>query len=156
MPTPTEWSHSWSDPDHQDQKKAAPLPSDENEPSDNNKPADHDEIRELVGVVVDAADDKLGQRTDAFFVGDVLGITDWFVVTAGSNSRQVRAIVDNIEEQLTLTGGPKPLRIEGKDSLNWVLMDYGVFVVHVFDSESREYYELERLWADVPRLRESA
>lgn len=118
--------------------------------------SDDDEIRQLVAVVVEAADDKLGQNTDAFFVGDVLGITDWFVVTAGSNGRQVRAIVDNIEEQLTLAGGPKPLRVEGKDGMNWVLMDYGIFVVHVFDTESREYYDLERLWADVPRLRESA
>lgn len=120
--------------------------------SDNSRASNDDELRRLVSLVVEAAEDKLGQRTDAFFVGDILGITDWFVVTSASNSRQVRAIVDNIEEQLTLSGGPKPIRIEGKDGLNWVLMDYGAFVVHVFDDESRDYYDLERLWKDVPRL----
>lgn len=85
-------------------------------------------------------------------MGSVLGITDWFVVTSGANGRQVRAIVEGVEEQLTLSGGPKPVRVEGLDTSNWVLMDYGSFVVHVFDAESREFYELGRLWQDVPRL----
>jgi len=105
-----------------------------------------------VRLVVSAIEDKLGKRTEAFFVGDVMGITDWFVVTSGSNPRQVRAIVANVEEALPLAGGPKPIRIEGLDVLTWVLVDYGTFVVHVFSEESREYYELERLWNDVPRL----
>ena len=107
-------------------------------------------------MAVDAADDKLGRNTDAFYVGGILAITDWFVVTAGGTPRQVRAIVDEIEEQLTLAGGPKPVRIEGKDTLSWVLMDYGAFVVHVFTEEARGYYELERLWSDVPRLSDVA
>lgn len=107
-------------------------------------------------LAVDAADDKLGRDSDAFYVGGVLGITDWFVITAGGNSRQVRAIVTEIEEQLTKAGGPKPVRIEGKDDLTWVLMDYGAFVVHVFSAEAREYYDLERLWSDVPRLSDVA
>lgn len=98
----------------------------------------------------------MGRNTDAFFVGGILGITDWFVVTSGGNSRQVRAIVEEVEEQLTRAGGPKPLRIEGKDTLDWVLMDYGGFVVHVFSGEAREYYDLERLWRDVPRLNDVA
>ena len=103
-----------------------------------------------------AASDKLAQDTDAFFVGGILGITDWFVVTAGSNPRQVKAIVDGIEEQLTVAGGPKPLRVEGLDTLSWVLMDYGGFVVHVFSTDARDYYDLERLWKDVPRLSDVA
>jgi ribosome-associated protein len=105
---------------------------------------------------VQAADDKLGRATEAFFVGDILGITDWFVVTAGANGRQVRAIVEAIEELVTSEGGPKPLRIEGLDSLSWVLVDYGAFVVHVFTNEARDYYDLERLWKDVPRLSDVA
>ncbi len=105
---------------------------------------------------MDGADDKLAQRSEAFFVGDVLGITDWFVVTSGANPRQVRAIVDNVEEAVFRAGGPKPRSIEGKDELSWVLMDFGVFVVHVFSAEARDYYELERLWDDVPRLERSA
>ena len=85
-----------------------------------------------------------------------MGITDWFVITSGTNPRQVRAIVDEVEDQITRAGGPKPVRIEGKDSLEWVLVDYGAFVVHVFDGEAREYYDLERLWKDVPRLSDVA
>lgn len=110
------------------------------------------EIRDWVSIVVDAAEDKLGQNTNAFMVGDILGITDWFVITSGNNSRQVRAIADSVEEVLADAGGPKPLRIEGRDTMTWVLMDYGPFVVHVFDAENREYYDLDRLWRDVPKL----
>ncbi len=112
-----------------------------------------EQITEWVRKAAHAADDKLGLRTDAFFVGDVLGITDWFVVTSGNNSRQVKAIVEEVEERVALDGGPKPVRVEGlNDNMSWVLMDYGSFVVHVFDEEAREYYELERLWQDVRRL----
>src|SRR5882672_6286838 len=85
-------------------------------------------------------------------VGDVLSITDSFVIVSGTNTRQVRTIADEIEQQITEAGGPKPLRIEGLDDLRWVLVDYGEFVVHVFLQETREYYELERLWSDVPRV----
>lgn len=99
-----------------------------------------------------AAEDKQAHDTVAFLVGEVLGITDWFLITSASNTRQVRAIVENIEEQLTLAGGPKPRQIEGLDTLDWVLMDFGSFVVHVFADETRAFYDLERLWRDVPRL----
>ncbi|NNE96560.1 MAG: ribosome silencing factor [Acidimicrobiales bacterium] len=92
----------------------------------------------------------------AFFVGEVMGITDWFVVTSGSNPRQVRAIVEHIEHKLTVSSETKPVRVEGLDSLSWVLMDYGAFVVHVFDHASREYYNLERLWSDVPRFEQKS
>lgn len=110
------------------------------------------ELISWVRVASTAAEDKLGQRTDAFYVGEILGITDWFVVTSGRNNRQVRAIVDGVEEALAKAGGPKPIRIEGKDTLSWVLMDYGFLVIHVFTEEARDHYDLERLWRDVPRL----
>ena len=77
-------------------------------------------------------------------------------MTSGANPRQVRAIVDQIDENLRSAGGPRPLRLEGKDSWTWVLMDYGPFLVHVFDTDTREYYDLERLWSDVPRLSDVA
>lgn len=99
-----------------------------------------------------AADDKLATDTLVIDVGDVLAITDHFVITSGANNRQVRAIADAVEEQLTLAGGPKPRRIEGRDTLDWVLMDYGDFVVHVFSAEARAFYQLERLWGDRPRV----
>jgi ribosome-associated protein len=98
-----------------------------------------------------AAASKKGEDTVILDVGDVLAITDHFVISSGGNTRQVRTIAEEVEKQLTETGGPKPLRIEGLDDLHWVLMDYGGFVVHVFLDETRAYYELERLWSDVPR-----
>lgn len=114
------------------------------------------ELLQWVRVAVQAADDKQGRNTEAFFVGEILGITDWFVVTSGGSARQVRAIMEAVEEEVAKAGGPKPLRIEGQETLSWVLMDYGAFVVHVFSAETRDYYDLERLWKDVPRLTDVA
>ncbi len=99
-----------------------------------------------------AADDKKGIDTVVLEVGEVLAITDWFVVTSGTNPRLVKAIADEVEVKVRAAGGPSPLRVEGLADLHWVLLDYGDFVVHVFLDETRHYYELERLWADVPRL----
>ncbi len=99
-----------------------------------------------------AADEKLGTDTLIIDVGEVLAITEFFVITSGANKRQVRAIVDEVEHEITNQGGPKPIRIEGHDTFDWVLMDFGDFVVHVFNAELRAYYELERLWDDRPRV----
>jgi ribosome-associated protein len=111
-----------------------------------------DELRSWVTIAARAASDKQANDVLVLDVGDVLSITDWFVVCDGSNARQVRTIVDEVERQVDEAGGPKPIRIEGLESRQWVLMDYGGFVVHVFLDEARHYYELERLWSDVPRL----
>ncbi len=94
------------------------------------------------------------QATDTVVldVGDILGITEHFVITSAPNSRLVRAIAEFIEEKIRNEGGPSPTRVEGKDALEWVLLDYGDFVAHIFHDESRRYYELERLWSDVPRV----
>ena len=99
-----------------------------------------------------AAADRLGHDTVLIAVGDILAVTEIFVITGGSTSRQVRAIVDSIEDQVAAAGGPKPYRVEGNDVHEWVLMDYGGFVVHVLVDERRSFYDLERLWADCPRL----
>jgi ribosome-associated protein len=99
-----------------------------------------------------AAAAKKGRDTVVLDVGQVLAITGYFVITSGANSRQVRTLAEEVEKQITDAGGPKPLRIEGLDDLSWVLLDYGDFVVHVFHDDTRAYYELERLWADVPRV----
>ena len=74
------------------------------------------------------------------------------MITHGTNPRQVRTLADEVEQRITEAGGPKPIRIEGLADLTWVLLDYGDFVVHVFAEEARRFYELERLWADVPRI----
>jgi len=85
-------------------------------------------------------------------VAEVLALCGWFVIASAGNDRQVKAICDEVEAQIRDAGGPKPKRIEGLDSRQWVLMDYGDVVVHVFLQDVREFYDLERLWADVPRL----
>ena len=99
-----------------------------------------------------AADDKLASDVVVLDVGELLALCGWFVIASASNSRQVKAVCDGIEERVHRAGGPKPKRIEGLDSLQWVLMDYGDVVVHVFEQDVREFYDLERLWADVPRI----
>ena len=99
-----------------------------------------------------AADDKKATDVVVLDVGDVLSITGWFVITSGSNPRQVRTIAEEVEAQLKADHDLAPLRVEGLDGLRWVLLDYGDFVVHVFHEEERDYYQLERLWADVPQV----
>lgn len=113
-------------------------------------PADEDLAWALVAAR--AADDKLGTDTVVIDVGEVLGITGWFVITTGRNARQVKAIAEAIEADLVEAGGPRARRSEGRDEFNWVLIDYGGFVVHVFDTESRSHYGLDRLWSDRPHV----
>lgn len=82
-------------------------------------------------------------------VGEVLAITDFFVIASASNPRLVRTVVNEIEDAVSRAGGPRPLRTEGLQEAEWVLSDHGTFVVHVFHDDARAYYELERLWSDV-------
>jgi ribosome-associated protein len=116
--------------------------------------ARHTEEDELtwVRLAAHAAQGKTDGETVVLDVGDVLSITSWFVITSGRNARQVRTLAEEIERAVADAGGPRPLRIEGLDALQWVLMDYGDFVVHVFHDDARRFYDLERLWGDVPRV----
>ena len=99
-----------------------------------------------------AADAKLGTDVVVLEVGPVMAVCGYFVIASGANARQVRSIADDVEGRIKAAAGPKPLRIEGLDDARWVLLDYGDFVVHVFQEEARQYYDLERLWSDVPRI----
>jgi ribosome-associated protein len=99
-----------------------------------------------------AADAKNGQEITVLDVGDILGIVDTFVITSAPNTRLVRTIVDEVQKQLRDVASVKPRAVEGLDDAKWVLLDYGDFVVHVFLTETREFYGLERLWADAARL----
>lgn len=116
------------------------------------EPFDEDDPRRWAVAAARAAASKTDEDTTVLEVGPVLGIVGSFVITAGRNGRQVRALAEEVEKQVTEAGGPKPVRIEGLDALEWVLMDYGDFVVHVFHVEARKFYDLERLWRDVPRI----
>jgi ribosome-associated protein len=99
-----------------------------------------------------AAEAKQGEATAVLVMSETLGVTDAFVITSGRNPRQVRTIVDEVERAVKAEYGFSPLSVEGRDDFGWVLMDYGDFVVHVFLAERRAYYDLERLWADAPKL----
>ena len=111
-----------------------------------------DEVREWARMAARAAASKGGTDTMVLEVGQVLAITDAFVITSGRNSRQVATIAEEVEAQLKAGAGITPLRVEGKTQAEWVLLDYGDFVVHAFLDETRAYYELERLWSDAPRV----
>lgn len=106
---------------------------------------------ELAEAAAIAAADKLATDLRIIDVSDQLVITDCFVLAAAPNDRQVRAVVDAIEERL-LAMKAKPVRREGEREGRWVLLDYVDVVVHVQHSEERTYYALERLWKDCPTL----
>ena len=99
-----------------------------------------------------AASSKKAEHTVLLEVGEIIGIADVFVITQGANTRQVRTIVDEIELQVRQGEGGSPRSVEGLEDLSWVLLDYGDVVVHVFLSEVRQFYEIERLYRDVPNV----
>ena len=103
-------------------------------------------------VAARAADDKKGSDTVVLRVGPVLGIAEFFVITSGANDRQVKAIAEEIEMQVVDAGAGRPLNVEGVDSRQWVLLDYGDMVVHVFREDIREFYSLDRLWSDMEQI----
>jgi ribosome-associated protein len=108
--------------------------------------------RELACVAARAADDKKADETLVLAVGEVLQITDYFVICSASNRRLVKTVVDAVEEAVREQLGRSPIRSEGVSQQQWVLADYGDVVVHVFAEEIRMYYEIERLYRDVPRI----
>jgi ribosome-associated protein len=107
---------------------------------------------ERARLAAEAASEKQGSDIVILSVGEVLSIVDSFVITSAPNTRLVATIADEVEQRLKDAGCGGPLRVEGRDDQRWVLLDYGDVVVHVFLQEVREYYELERLWSDVPRV----
>ena len=104
---------------------------------------------ELVTAAAEAAADKLAEDIVAFDVSEQLVITDAFLICSAPNDRQVRAIVDAVEERLRGLGA-KPVRREGEREGRWILLDYIDMIVHVQHSEERIYYSLERIWKDCP------
>jgi ribosome-associated protein len=112
----------------------------------------HPDARAVAQVAAEAAAEKKGTDLAILAVGDVLSIIDVFVLVSGANVRQVKTIVDEVEQAITAFDGSKPISVEGLGDASWVLLDYGDVVVHVFLDETRAYYDLDRLWADVPHL----
>ncbi|HEX8769822.1 MAG TPA: ribosome silencing factor [Acidimicrobiales bacterium] len=110
------------------------------------------DVRSWAVTAARAAAAKGGEDTVVLEVGQILAITEAFVITSGRNHRQVGTIAEEIEARVKAGGGPSPLRLEGAQQAEWILLDYGDFVAHVFLDETRRYYDLERLWADAPKL----
>ncbi|GAB3452948.1 ribosome silencing factor [Streptomonospora sediminis] len=106
----------------------------------------------LVNIAAEAAADKLAQEIIAYDVSEQLVITDAFVLCSAPNDRQVRSIVEEVEERLREQGGVKPVRREGERDGRWVLLDYADVVVHIQHEEERGHYGLERLWKDCPQI----
>ncbi|KHS51925.1 iojap-like protein [Brevibacterium linens] len=107
------------------------------------------ESTQLLRTAAKAADEKLGTDIIGLDVSSTLYITDAFLIVSADNERQIGSIIDAIEQEVQLVHDRTPLRREGRGG-DWVLLDFGEIVVHVFSAEQREYYALERLWKDVP------
>lgn len=103
-------------------------------------------------IAAEAAADKKAENIVALNVADLLVVTDYFVIATGRTGIQVRAIADEVEEQLRERGGIKPIGREGQDEAKWILIDYGDLVIHVFQPEERAFYRLEKLWGEAPLM----
>ena len=113
--------------------------------------ATHAESRDLAVTGARAAAAKQAADVTILDVHDLIVITDFFVICSGQTDRQVKTIVEGVEKAVRELG-EKPIRREGDADSRWVLLDYIDVVVHVFAQEEREYYDLERLWRDAPRV----
>jgi ribosome-associated protein len=109
-------------------------------------------LDERVRLALHAAGEKKAHDLVVLDLREVASFTDYFLLASGTNVRQVQAIADEVQEQLRKRLGVKPARVEGYKSAEWVLLDYGDFIFHVFEEKSRRFYDLERLWRDAARV----
>jgi ribosome-associated protein len=107
--------------------------------------------RDLARLAAQTAAAKQGQDIVILDVGDLIAITDYFVIVSGSSERQLATIVEAVEGALKPEGS-RPVRREGESGARWLLLDFVDFVVHVFQEDEREFYRLENLWHDAPVL----
>ena len=102
----------------------------------------------ILNTIYNAIDDKKGGNTRILDISAITTISDYFIVTSGNYYNQVRAIADNVEEELLKKHGMRPERVEGYNNGEWILLDYIDYVIHVFDREQRLFYDIERIWSD--------
>ena len=105
----------------------------------------------LLDTVIKALDSKRAEDIRLLCIKDITVVADYFIIANGTSNTQTKALADEVEFQLKQKG-VEPLRIEGYQTANWIAMDYGTFIVHVFYKETREYYNLERLWNDAEQI----
>ena len=110
-------------------------------------------VATLIAAAVTAADEKLGRDTVVLDLRELVDSFDALVIASGRNDRQVRSIAEEIERMVDLALAMKPLRVEGWAAGEWIALDYGDVIVHVFDEAARDYYDLEHLWSAAPASR---
>ena len=108
--------------------------------------------KEMAIIAAKALDEKKGKEISAIEITDLTTIADYFVIASGTSNTQINALCGAVEKALHEQAGEDPLRREGYRDGTWVLLDYGCLVVHVFTEETRQFYDLERLWSDAKKI----
>ena len=108
---------------------------------------DKNDSKKMAALAVEALEEKKGEDIKVIDITEISILADYFIIANGMNKNQVQALVDNVEESLG-RAGYECRQVEGYQSANWILLDYGDIIVHIFDSENRLFYDLERIWRD--------
>ena len=103
--------------------------------------------KEMLKVIIDALQDKKAEDIRVIDISNVYVIADYFVIASGSNTNQIQAMVDNVEEEMFKAGFDNP-KVEGYNTASWILLDYNDVIVHVFSEDDRAFYNIERIWRD--------
>ena len=111
-----------------------------------------DELDKEASLALSCASEKKALNLVGLDLRDITSFAEFFLIASGTNQRQVQAIADEITQKLKKETKMKAIRVEGYQSGNWILLDYGDFIFHIFDEKSREFYDLERLWRDAKRV----
>lgn len=109
--------------------------------------ADLNTSKKMASLAVEALEDRKGEDIRIIDISEISTLADYFLIAAGTNINQVQALADSVEEKLG-RAGYNVKSIEGYEAGNWILLDFGDIIVHVFDSENRLFYDLERIWRD--------
>ena len=110
------------------------------------------ELDERAQLALKSASEKKAVNEVVLDLREIASFTEFFIIVSGTNQRQVQAISDEINEQLKKQLNARPIRLEGYNTAEWILLDYGDFIVHIFEQKAREFYDLERLWRDAKKV----
>lgn len=104
-------------------------------------------VKKMAGIAIQALEDKKAEEIRVIDISQVSVLADYFIIANGTNISQIQALADEVEEKLGRAGYPLK-QIEGYNHANWVLLDFGDIIIHIFDKENRLFYDLERIWRD--------
>ena len=114
------------------------------------------EPKEMALLAAKALSDKKGREIQVLEIGELTTLADYFVIATGSSNTQINALVDNVEKVMLEEAGEQPLHREGYRGGGWILLDFGCVIVHIFQQDMREFYNLEHLWSDAEEISLSA